>query len=185
MIFIMRKNKPSNFIAYIIYVIYAVIILILPVFIYSCEKKEPEAQPDTDDVMKKIAAKFPEYENSKTIYKSGGKSTKLSDKSAMDLYSEDKSKPVDLSKIEQYSVYISEDESIEIGIFKLYDKTNAEYVKDMAHTRISKIQKDMSNEITNNAETRSYGNYVYYASHSRKDKIFEIIENALKGGDDK
>ena len=36
-------------------------------------------------------------------------------------------------------------------------------------------------KIFNDAEVRSYGNYVYYVSHPKKDKIFEIIENALRG----
>ena len=177
MIFKMRKNKPSNFITYIIY---AAIILVLPVFIYSCEKKEPAVQPNTEDIMVKVAKQFPEYDNnnSRTVYKSNDKNKELSDKTAVELYSDDKNKPIDLSKIEQYSIIKADD--AEIGIFKLYDKTNSEYVKEMSRTRISKMQS-ASNEITNDAETRSYGNYVYYVSHPQKDKIFEIIENSLKG----
>ena len=93
---------------------------------------------------------------------------------------------MDLSKIEKYSIIkAGENSAAEIGIFKLYDKTNAEYVKKMAQTRISKMQSSSSDEklsgIFNDAEIRSYGNYVYYVSHSQKDKIFEIIENALRG----
>jgi len=131
--------------------------------------------------MQEIAGQFPEYEdiNKNITYESGNKTKELSDKTAAEMYSEGKNKPVDLSKIEKYSVMAKSE--TEIGIFKLYDKTNAEYVKKMTQTRISKMQKSNISDTKNNAETRSYGNYVYYVSHKEKDKIFEIIENALKG----
>ena len=157
-------------------------VLIFAAVLFSCEKKEPRVSPDTDKIVREISEQFPEYQNanSKTIYKSSDKNQELSDRSAIDLFSE-KNKPVDLSKLEQYSVYVSDENDFEIGIFKLYDKTNAEYVKNMARTRISKIQSQTDNATSNNAETRSYGNYVYYVSHPEKDKIFEIIEDSLKG----
>jgi len=171
----MRKNKKiSN-------IIYIIIILSLLTFIYSCEKKEPAAQPVPDEIMNKIAEYFPEDIKIKNIPES-----ELSE-----LYAENKNNPVDLSKIEKYSVIKADENSaVEIGIFKLYDKTNSEYVKNMAQTRIAKMRESYKNKakfeidlskILNNAEIRSYGNYVYYVSHRQKDKIFEIIENALRG----
>ncbi|MCL1858116.1 MAG: DUF4358 domain-containing protein [Oscillospiraceae bacterium] len=142
--------------------------------------------------MKKIAAEFPGYDKygKGADYESCKKSKELSDSKATELYSNDKNKAVDMSKIEKYSIIqAGENSADEIGIFKLYDKVNSEYVKEMAQTRILKMQDyaikssfdvNMS-EIFNNAEIRSYGNYVYYVSHPQKDKIFEIIENSLRG----
>jgi len=159
-------------------ILFILIILSVLTLCYSCEKKEPEAQPDPAKIMAKIAAEFPECGEKNIKYESGNKAKELSDQTAAEKYSEDKNKPVDLSKIEKYSV-VSEPDA-EIGIFKLYDKVNASYVKDMANTRISKMQNSNISEINNNAEVRSYGNYVYYVSHEQKDKIFEIIENMLR-----
>ena len=169
----MRKNK----------ILYFIIILSLLAFCYSCEKKEPAAQPDPNEIMQKITEKFSE---SDVKYDSAEKSKKLSESDADDIYSGDKSNPVDLSKIEKYSIIKSDENSAnEIGIFKLYDKTNSDYVKKMAQARISKMQgSDTStaiSDIFNDAEIRSYGNYVYYVSHPQKDKIFEIIEDTLRG----
>ena len=164
--------------------------LLLPV--YSCAKKEPAANPNPNAIVRKISEQFPEYDKS-ADYDSGEKSKELSESKANELYSNDKTKPVDLSKIEKYFITLakpSENSANEIGIFKLYDKVNADYVKEMAQTRISKMQeycKSQSDidisiiEAFNNAEIRSYGNYVYYVSHPQKDKIFEIIENTLRG----
>ena len=169
----MRKNK----------IFYIMIILSALAFCYSCEKKEPAAQPEPSEIMSKITEKFP---GNQVKYDSGEKSGKLSESHANDMYSEDKSKPVDLSKIEKYSIIKSDGKSAaEIGIFKLYDKTNAEYVKKMAQARITKMQGvdagiEMS-DIFNDAEIRSYGNYVYYVSHPQKDKVFKIIEDTLRG----
>ena len=188
----MQKNKTATAIAYVPRAILFIIILALLSAVYSCEKKEPAAKPDPGEIMKKIAEDFPEYNSKDINYDSGEKSKELQESKATELYSDDKNKPVDLSKIEKYSIKLKSKltDADEIGIFKLYDKVNAEYVKDMAQTRISKIQENGSSnpdtdtdisEILNNAEIRSYGNYVYYVSHPQKDKIFEIIENALRG----
>ena len=132
---------------------------------YSCEKKEPEKQPAPDEIMKKISEKFPE----------------ISEPAVSEIYLKDK------DKIEKYSVIKEKENSAaEIGIFKLYDKINADYVKDKAQAEILKMQEKNSDtdllKILNDAEIRSYGNYVYYVSHAQKDKIFKIIENALRGG---
>jgi len=197
----MLKNKKISKI--IIYITIIIIMISLLACIYSCEKKEPAVQPDPDEIMKKISGYFNEDEKTRkesVTYTSGEKSKKLSESDAAEIYSEDKNSPVDLSKIEKYSIIkANQDSPIEIGIFKLYDKTNAAYVKKMAQTRIAKMQKSQTgniennknienkefeinvSEILNNAEVRSYGNYVYYVSHRQKDKIFEIIENSLKG----
>jgi hypothetical protein len=162
----MRKNKKvSN-------IIYIIIIISLLTFIYSCEKKEPAVKPDPDKIMKKIFEYFPE----------DIKINKIPESELSEIYSEDKDTPVDLSKIEKYSIIKADENSaVEIGIFKLYDKVNADYVKKMAQTRITKMQSIKTSPVINNAEVRSYGNYVYYVSHGQKDKIFEIIENCLKG----
>ena len=188
----MRKNKK------VLNIIYIIIIISLLMFIYSCEKKEPAVQPDPDEIMKKISEYFPGDEklNKESIsYTSGEKSKELSESNAAEIYSEDKDTPVDLSKIEKYAIIKADENSAaEIGIFKLYDKMNADYVKKMAQTRITKMQSISASaviknsefeinlsEIINNAEVRSYGNYVYYVSHRQKDKVFGIIENCLKG----
>ena len=157
-------------------------ILAIAMLCCSCEKREPEEQPDPGVIMKKISGQFPEYKE--INYESGNEAKKLSESNAAELYSDDKNKPVDLSKIEKYSVVSKS--NTEIGIFKIYDKTNAHYVKEMANTRISKMQNAGVSESTlNDAESRSYGNYVYYVSHPEKDKIFEIIEDTLRGENEK
>jgi len=169
----MQKDKKIN-ILNLSSIICIIVTVSLSVFIYSCEKREPASQPDPSEVMKKITGNIPK---------------KLSEKEVVDLYSDDKDNPVDLSKIEKYSIIKSnENSTVEIGIFKLYDDTNVNYVKNMAQTRISKIQgsetaskKTNRLKILNDAEIRSYGNYVYYVSHPQKDKIFKIIEDSLRG----
>ena len=182
----MKKSKT----VYVLYVLLFIIILALLSFVYSCEKKEPAVKLNPDEIMQKIAAEFSEYDKT-ADYESGKKSKELSEKKATELYSNDKNKPIDMSKIEKYSIIrFSENSADEIAIFKLYDKINSEYVKEMAQTRILKMQ-DYGNsvsdvnismsEIFNNAEIRSYGEYVYYVSHAQKDKIFEIIESSLRG----
>jgi len=159
--------------------IYIIIILSLLAFAYSCEKKEPAVQPEPSEIMAKITEQF---QVNKANYDSREKSKELSSAEAAELYSEEKNKPVDLSKIEKYSIIKSEENSeVEIGIFKLYDKVNAEYVKDMAQNRILKLQESANIKVYNDAEIRSYGNYVYYVSHPQKDRIFEIIEDTLRG----
>ena len=179
----MRKNK----IAYVLYILCFIIMLALLSFVYSCEKKEPEVKPAPSEIMKKIFDEFPEYKDAD--YDNNIKSKELSESKATEIYSDDKNKPVDLSKIEKYSIMqAGENSADEIAIFKLYDKVNTDYVKRMAQTRITKMQ-DCANlnsdtnlsVIFNNAEIRSYGNYVYYVSHPQKDKIFEIIEKSLRG----
>jgi len=157
--------------------IYILFILLFLLFIYSCEKKEPAVRPDPDEIMRKIAGQFPEFTETK----------KLPEAIVADMYSAGQNKPVDLSKIEKYIVFDLTRDG-EIAIFKLYDKVNTEYVKEMAQARISKLQEyggfisDTGlSKILNGAEIRSYGNYVYYIAHSEKDKIFEIIEKSLRG----
>ena len=138
--------------------------LSLLAFVYSCEKKEPAFQPVPYEITKKITESFSEF----------------SGYTESEIYSNDK------DKIEKYSVIKNKNNpAVEVGIFKLYDKVNADYIKNKAQTKILKMQNEKSDinllKILNNAEVRSYGNYVYYVSHSKKDKIFEIIENALRG----
>ena len=160
--------------------------LSLLAFVYSCEKKEPKMQPAPFAIMQKIAEQFQEY-NRDADYESNKKSKELLESKANEIYSDDKNKPVDLSKIEKYFIITADENSAsEIGIFKLYDKVNTEYVKEMAQTRILKMQGQNNSDvelskILNDAEVRSYGNYIYYVSHAQKDKIFEIIENCLRG----
>ena len=192
----MRKNKiflPINI---------SIIIIIFILCFYSCEKREPAAQPIPDEIVKKILEDFSESSEGAlnfdcVEYISGQKEKELSEKIAKGIYADnknenenkDENKSVDLSKIEKYSIRQSKkNPAVEIGIFKLYDKINADYVKDMAHNRIAKIQENNKDDINfletaNDAEARSYGNYVYYVSHPQKDKIFRIIENMLR--DDK
>jgi len=148
-------------------IIFVLYITLAPLCFCSCGKKEPAAQPDPADIIKKISDKFAPGES---LYDSETK--KLTEQKAAELYSEDKNKPVDLSKIEKYAIIINNNNS-EIGIFKLYGQKNAEYVKSMARTRSLKISCD--------AEVRSYGNYAYYVAHPQKDGIFKIIEDMLRG----
>jgi len=157
--------------------LFCVIIIVLAFAVFlSCEKKEPKMQPDPGEIINQIKKQF----------QIGEISEELSEETANKMYSGEKNKPVDLSKIEKYNIYIDDNKAEEIGIFKLYDKTNANYIKDMAQTRILKLQENNDSDVTlkeifNAAEARSYGNYVYYVSHPQKDKIFEIIENTLRG----
>jgi len=158
--------------------------------LYSCEKKEPAVKLAPGELVKKIAEQFPEY-NRGADYESGNKSKELPESKATELYSDGKNNPADMSKIEKYVILVmqpGENPAEETGIFKLYDKVNADYVKQMAQARILKMQ-DYGNLISdtgiaailNDAEIRSYGEYVYYVSHPQKDKIFEIIEKSLRG----
>ena len=184
------KSKRKNKTVYVLYALLSIIISVLLSFVYSCEKKEPAVKLEPGEIMRKIADVFPEY-NKDADFDSSIKSKELSEKKATELYSDAQNKPVDMSKIEKYSItQFTEDSADEIAIFKLYDKINAEYVKEMAQARILKMQ-DYGNSVAdinismsgifNNAEIRVYGEYVYYVSHPRKDKIFEIIENSLRG----
>ena len=156
-------------------------ILAISALCCSCEKREPAAQPDPAALMAKLAAHFPECGDDNIKYESGNKTRELSYTKAAEVYSENKNSPADMSKIEKYCVVSNKNKDAEIGIFKLYDKANANYVKKMANTRISKMRAENISETNNNAEARSYGNYVYYVSHSEKDKIFEMIEDMLRG----
>jgi len=182
----MRKNKM------IVYSVCFTIILCLISPVCSCEKREPKFKPSPSEIISEISEQFPEYDTtdkSRKYYENGLKTTELSESDATDIYSTDKNKPVDLSKIEKYIIVMFDENNIdEIGIFKLYDKVNTGYVKEMAQTRITKMQdycnmneNKTASEIFNNAEIRSYGVYVYYVAHSEKDKIFKIIEDALRG----
>jgi len=197
----MRNNKPKRIRNLLINI---TIIIIFISCLYSCEKKEPAVEPNPDEIMKKVLANFTDSENDavksdSVVYVSGMKDKELSEKTAKELYSESNKENdntvIDLSKIEKYSIrQPKENPVVEIGIFKLYDKVNADYIKDFINKRISKkqeIQKENiktinnrnsidSLEIVNNAEVRSYGNYVYYVSHPKKDRIFKVIENALR-----
>ncbi|MCL2771848.1 MAG: DUF4358 domain-containing protein [Oscillospiraceae bacterium] len=198
----MRNIKPKKIINFLINI---TVIIIFISCLYSCEKKEPAVEANPDDIMKKILADFSDSEHDAVkssdciVYKSGIKAKELSEKTAKELYSESNKKNddsvIDLSKIEKYSVRQSkENPAVEIGIFKLYDRVNADYIKDFMSKRISKKQemqkenvKNMNSrnninflETANNAEVRSYGNYVYYVSHPQKDRIFKIIENSLR-----
>ena len=136
--------------------------IIMMLSVYSCAKKEPAKSPESDFLANKIAEQFNDLSTS----------VKLDDDNN-----------IDLTKIENYS--IRQSKNGETGIFKLYTETNAEYVKNIAEKRVSKLQESaesLENKNTaNNAEVRSYGNYVYYVSHAEKDKIFKIIEDELKG----
>ena len=153
------KNKKISGILYLI------IMLSVLTAVYSCEKKEPAVKPNPDEIMGKISISFPEI--SEPVF---------------ELYTDEKNDPIDFSKIEKYLILKSKENPVaEVGIFKLYDKINADYVKKIAQARILKMQGIYFSHISNDAEIRSYGNYVYYVSHSQKDKIFEIIENALRG----
>jgi hypothetical protein len=138
-------------------------------FIYSCSKKEPAQSPDSDALTNKISGQFSDF--NKTV----------EEKKAKELF--DAGNDVDFSKVENFSV--KQSEHGEAGIFKLYSETNVEYVKQVAGKRISDLQEQADSlenlSTANNAEVRSYGNYVYYVSHSEKDRIFKIIEDELKG----
>ena len=142
-----------------------IFIMVLP---FSCAKKEPAQNPDSDILANKISEKFNDL------------SVSLDEGKAKELF--DENNDADFSKIENFSV--KQSEYGETGIFKLYSDVNADYVKAMAAKRILKLQAEaggLDNQAAaNNAEVRSYGNYVYYVSHGEKDKIFKIIEDELQ-----
>ncbi|MCL2096018.1 MAG: DUF4358 domain-containing protein [Oscillospiraceae bacterium] len=165
-----QKNRGEEKIkAKLLSVIIFILLFSLFIYLYSCEKKEPENQPDPKDIARKIIDDI-----------SIGDIDIVTEIDP-ELYTENKNEPIDVSKIEKYALLKSEDLRTEISIFKLYDKTNSEYIKKICRTRIENIRKIREpNSENNNAEVRSYGNYVYYVSHSQKDKVFEVIENMLK-----
>ena len=144
-------------------------IIIMIVFNYSCQKKEPTQSPDSDILTGKISAQFNDFniniESGKVKELFGGESE------------------TDFSKVENFSV--KQSEYGEAGVFKLYTQVSVDYIKDIAQKRILNLQENagnLENLVTaNDAEVRSYGNYVYYVSHSEKDRIFKIIEDELKG----
>lgn len=194
----MKKTKKIIFL-----LIINIFIIIFTVSVYSCEKREPEGQPVPHSVMKKVLGHFDRKDDINSecvIYISGQKDKELSEKKAQEIYSKLPEKNekngksqgdlIDLSKIEKYSIRQSKkNPAVEIGIFKLYDKINANYVREMSSNRIIKLQENIQNiqsvqndaiKTANNAEVRIYGNYVYYVSHAYKDEIFQIIENALR-----
>ena len=142
--------------------------------LYSCAKREPERTPNSDVLTNKIASQFNEL------------SIVVEEDKARELF--DEKKDVDFSKIENFSIRQSKDG--EVGVFKLYSKANVDYVKDIVQKRVLKLQEDAKDElnvlhIANNAEVRSYGNYVYYVSHAEKDRIFKIVEDELNPSDEK
>ena len=142
--------------------------------LYSCAKREPECTPNSDALTNKIASRF----NELSIVVEEDKARKLFD---------DKN-DVDFSKIENFS--IRQSTNGEVGVFKLYTHANVDYVKNIVQKRVSKLQENAKDELSilrvaNNAEVRSYGNYVYYVSHAEKDRIFKIIEEALNPSDEK
>jgi len=143
--------------------------IIIMILLYSCAKKEPAQSPDSDILTNKISIAFSDL------------NINLAEEKARDLF--DGGNNTDFSKIENFSVIQSEQG--EAGIFKLYSESNADYIKNIAAERILKLQEEAGGSahlnIANNAEARSYGNYVYYASHAEKDRIFKIIEDELKG----
>ena len=150
-------------------IIICINIIIMIGLIYSCAKKEPANSPPSDVLTGKITEQF------------GDLNRDVNDEKAKELF--DGENDVDFSKIENFSV--KQSEYGEAGVFKLYSEANVGYIKDIAAERILNLQKDSGNSenlsIANNAEVRSYGNYVYYVSHAEKDKIFKIIEDELKG----
>jgi len=146
-----------------------IFVIIIMMLLFSCSKKEPAQSPDSEALANKISEQF----NDLIINVEEEKARKLFDEQ----------NDTDFSKIENFSVRQSEHG--EAGVFKLYSDVNVDYVKEMAMERILKLQEEADNlenqNIANNAEVRSYGNYVYYVSHDEKDKIFRIIEDELKG----
>jgi hypothetical protein len=139
------------------------------VFNYSCAKKEPAQSPDSDILVGKISAQFSDF------------NINIESEKAKDLFGGDNN--TDFSKVENFSVRQSE--YGETGVFKLYSEVSVDYIKDTAQKRILNLQENSGNlddlVTANDGEVRSYGNYVYYVSHSEKDRIFKIIEDELKG----
>ena len=149
-------------------------IVIMMIGLYSCAKREPERTPNSDALTNKIASQFNEL------------SIVVEEDKARELF--DEKNDVDFSKIENFSIRQAKDS--EVGVFKLYTHANVDYVKDVVQKRVLKLQENAKNNfnvlrIANNAEVRSYGNYVYYVSHAEKDRIFKIIEEALNPSSEK
>ena len=134
----------------------------------SCAKREPAQSPASEVLAGKISAQFREFNAS------------LEKDKAEELFDEDNR--TDFSKIENF--FVRQSKQGEVGAFKLYSDSNVEYVRELASNRILKLQGEADNlekqHVANNAEVRSYGNYVYYAAHERKDEIFKIIEDTLR-----
>jgi len=145
-----------------------IVAVIIAMILCSCAKREPAQSPASEDLINKISEQFKDL------------NTSLDEKKAQELL--DEKNDIDFSKIENFSIKQSKKHG-EVGVFKLYTAVNANYIKDVAQKRILKLQADARDlkdlSIANNAEVRSYGNYVYYVSHDEKDNIFRIIESEL------
>jgi len=146
-----------------------VVAVMLVIVLCSCAKREPAKSPASEELANKISEQFKDL------------NINIEEKKAEELF--DDKNNMDFSKIENFAVRQSKHG--EIGVFRLYTDVNADYIKEAAHKRILKLQAEACGlenlNIANNAEVRSYGNYVYYVSHNEKDKIFKIIEDELKG----
>ena len=144
-------------------------IIIMIVFNYSCQKKEPAQSPESNILTGKISAQFTDF------------NVDVGDEKVKELFGGEND--IDFSKVENFSV--KQSEQGETGVFKLYSDAGVDYIKDIAQKRILNLQENSSSlenlATANDGEARSYGNYVYYVSHSEKDKIFKIIEDELKG----
>ena len=153
-----------------------IIFVIIAGLLFSCAKKEPARSPASDILADKISGKFLDLD------------IKPENADAKRLFGDD----FDFTKIENFAVRQSiTGEAGEIGIFKLYSDSSVDYVKERAAERVLKLQADAGElagasglsglKTANNAEVRSYGNYIYYVSHGQKDRIFKLIEDELKG----
>ena len=144
-------------------------IIIVAGLAYSCAKREPAQSPASEVLAGKISEQFREFNAS------------LEKDKAEELFDEDNR--TDFSKVENF--FVRQSKQGEVGVFKLYSDSNVAYVKELASNRVLKLQGEADNlekqRVANNAEVRSYGNYVYYVAHGRKDEIFKIIEDTLKG----
>ena len=142
-------------------------VLILLLIVYSCAKREPAQSPASDTLMEKINDQFSELNINVERDAIGAENT------------------TDWTKVEDFSIKkYKYGEYSEVGIFKLYSGVNAEYIKEILQKRILSLQENAESldalHIANNGEARSYGNYVYYVLHAEKDRIFKIIEDALR-----
>lgn len=153
-------------------------------FFYSC-KREPAQSVSPEAIMKKISESGIISSELEVLPPEGEK--KFGQEDFLSLYGEETFDASSLSESVR-GRYETEDMIGEVGIFKLLGEDQIEKYRNVFTRYAADMQKYYSEsgetektKISNNAEVRDYGPYIYYAVCDKKDKVFDIIESALSG----
>lgn len=178
----MQKSSVCKFNMFIfIFLIYS---FASAFFLYSC-KREPAQSVSPEAIIKKISESGIISSELEILPAEGVK--KFGQQDFLSLYGEENFDASSLSESVR-GRYETEDMIGEVGIFKLLGEDQIEKYRDVFARYAADMQKYYSDggetektKIANNAEVRDYGHYVYYAVSDKKDKVFDIIESALRG----